>query len=306
MDPIIGGALISGASSLLGGIFGGSKSEYVVPNYQKIRTKAEAAGFNPLTALAMAPGQVVQSQNYMGSAIADAGLALADGLVAKDKKDGALAKLAEENDKLRETVQNMTLRPKVPGVYAQREAIPSVSQAVGGGNVQTSQVSDQTLSGGGASVGGSNLSSGGGGSASVKKGSPDAPPSDPLDPSRAVDKLKVTSDAGFGIVDNAVTGPFHIPLVNGEMPDLTQLLVLGGSYVADRGYTAIDRYLNPPPPPRDPRGVLAGKKPLFPVGYRGLLPNEIPAGSRPLSGLAHPRQTSDAWWKSQRRKPFGF
>lgn len=132
MDPIIGGALISGASSLLGGIFGKPKNEYVVPNYQKIRNKAEAAGFNPLTALAMAPGQVVQSQNFMGSAIADAGLALADGLNTKRKEQGALAKLAEENDKLREKVQNMTLRPKVPGVYAQREAIPSVSQAVGG------------------------------------------------------------------------------------------------------------------------------------------------------------------------------
>lgn len=133
MDPVTG-ALISAGGSILGGILGKPKNEYVVPNYQKIRTKAEAAGFNPLTALAMAPGQVVQSQNFMGSAIADAGLALADGLNTKRKEQGALAKLAEENDKLREKVQNMTLRPKVGGVYAQREAIPSVSQAVGGSN----------------------------------------------------------------------------------------------------------------------------------------------------------------------------
>ena len=138
--PLIGAALVSGASSLLGGLFGKPKNEYVVPNYQKIRDKAEAAGFNPLTALAMAPGQVVQSQNFMGSAIADAGLALADGIVAKHKEQGALAKLAEENDKLREKVQNMTLRPKVGGVYAQREAIPSVSQAVGGSDAQASSV----------------------------------------------------------------------------------------------------------------------------------------------------------------------
>jgi len=133
IPALIGASLISGASSLLGGILGqkASKPQYVVPNYQKIRDKAEAAGFNPLTALAMAPGQVVQSQNFMGSAIADAGLALADGMVKQHNEKGALAKLAEENDKLREKVQNMTLRPKVGGVYAQREAIPSVSQAVG-------------------------------------------------------------------------------------------------------------------------------------------------------------------------------
>jgi hypothetical protein len=237
MDPIIGGALISGASSLLGGIFGKSKSEYVVPNYQKIRTKAEAAGFNPLTALAMAPGQVVQSQNFMGSAIADAGLALADGIVAKHKEQGALAKLAEENDKLREKVQNMTLRPKVGGVYAQREAIPSVSQAVGGSNAGTVQNSGQTVhssvaNSGGVSSGASDASGG----VSGVKADASGQSVDVFDPTRQVDKLKITSDAGVGVIDNAVTGPFHIPLVNGEMPDLTQLLVLGGSYLADRSF----------------------------------------------------------------------
>lgn len=302
MDPIIGGALISGASSLLGGIFGKSKSEYVVPNYQKIRTKAQAAGFNPLTALAMAPGQVVQSQNYMGSAIADAGLALADGLVDKDKKDGALAKLAEENDKLREKVQNMTLRPKVPGVYAQREAIPSVSQAVGGGNGQISSSGVSAPSAGAAPIVGS-------GANSTSAVGPDGLlTKDAVDPRRGIDNMKVTTDAGYVIIDNPMLGaPFRVPALQGEIIETDQIPTVLGSWAFDRGVKAYDDYnKRNAPPPRDPRGVLAGKKPLFPVGYRGLLPNEIPAGSRPLSGLAHPRQTSDAWWKSQRRKPFGF
>lgn len=126
--------LIKAGAALLGGILGKSKNEYVVPNYQKIRDKAEAAGFNPLTALAMAPGQVVQSQNYMGSAIADAGLALADGMAEKAKQNDPLEKLKRENELLKEKIINVTLRPKVPGVYAQREAIPTLSQAVGGSN----------------------------------------------------------------------------------------------------------------------------------------------------------------------------
>lgn len=237
MPGPIAAALVQAGGALLGGLFGRSSNKYVVPNYQAIRDKAEAAGFNPLTALAMAPGQVVQSQNFMGSAIADAGLALADGLAQKAKQNDPLEKLKRENELLKEKIINVTLRPKVGGVYAQREAIPTLSQAVGGSNAGTVQNSGQTVhsgvaNSGGVSAGGSNAS---GGASGVKADAP-AQPVDVFDPTRQVDKLKITSDAGVGVIDNAVTGPFHIPLVNGEMPDLTQLLVLGGSYLADRSF----------------------------------------------------------------------
>lgn len=139
MDPIIGGALISGASSLLGGLFGGSKQQYVVPDYAKIRRRAEKAGFNPLTALTSAPGQVVTSQNYMGSAIADAGLLLADGMVKTAERDGEVSKLKEQNEKLMEKLRDATLRPRVGGIYAQTESTPSLRQALGGKDAGTSK-----------------------------------------------------------------------------------------------------------------------------------------------------------------------
>lgn len=135
MDPFIGSALISGASSLLGGLFGRSKQKWVTPNYADIRAKAEAAGFNPLTALSMAPGQAMQSQSFMGSAIADAGMALADGM-SKKAEYARLEKLSAENKKLAEKVQTLTIRPKVGGVYAQRAATPSLAASLGGQNAE--------------------------------------------------------------------------------------------------------------------------------------------------------------------------
>lgn len=139
MDPIIGGSLISAGASLLGGIFGKSKPKYVTPDYAKIRRKAEAAGFNPLTALTSAPGQVVQSQNYMGSAIADAGLLLADGMAKKAEQEGEVSKLREQNQKLAEKLQQATLRPRIGGIYAATESTPSLRQALGGKNAGTAK-----------------------------------------------------------------------------------------------------------------------------------------------------------------------
>lgn len=142
MDPIIGRSLISAGASLLGGIFGKSKAKYVTPDYAKIRRKAEAAGFNPLTALTSAPGQVVQSQNYMGSAIADAGLLLADGMAKKAEQEGEVSKLREQNQKLAEKVQNLTLRPPIGGIYAATESTPSLRQALGGKDVLADRLHD--------------------------------------------------------------------------------------------------------------------------------------------------------------------
>lgn len=130
--PAVGAALIGAAGSLLGGLFA-PKPKWVTPNYQDIRNKAEAAGFNPLTALTSAPGQAMQGANYMGSAIADAGLMLADAF-SQSKRGQNLSKVQAENDKLKERVQSLTLRPKVGGVYAARQAVPTVRQALGVSN----------------------------------------------------------------------------------------------------------------------------------------------------------------------------
>lgn len=137
MDPLIIGAGIN----LLGGLFSKPKPKYVVPDYAGIRRKAEAAGFNPLTALTQGPqGSVVEGGNSMGTAIADAGLMLADSL-AKSKKTGILSRVQTENAELRDKVNNLTLRPKVPGVYAQRQSVPSVPSALGVSDVPSSGLS---------------------------------------------------------------------------------------------------------------------------------------------------------------------
>ncbi|WP_414896648.1 hypothetical protein [Rhodovulum sp. YEN HP10] len=134
MDPVVTGSLISGGASLLGGLFGSKKkAKYVVPYYGKIRARAEAAGFNPLTALTSAPGAVASAgQNYMGQAIADAGLLLADGLAKKAEKTGELQKAREQNAQLKERVQQLTIRPRVGGIYANNVNTPSIRAAVGG------------------------------------------------------------------------------------------------------------------------------------------------------------------------------
>lgn len=118
----MGAELIAAAGSLLGGLLGKkSAPKDVVPNYAKRRRDAEAAGFNPLTALGV-QASVGQSANYMGSAIADAALLLADGL-EKDKEKAENEALKAKNKELQEKVTSMTLRPKVPGVYGQRSAV---------------------------------------------------------------------------------------------------------------------------------------------------------------------------------------
>lgn len=123
-------AVIGGIASILGAIVGRPKNSYQVPNYAKIRAGAEAAGYSPLTALMYAPGQAMQSQNYMGQAIADAGMMLADSM-AKNRASGQVSKLQQANAILAKKVQNLTLRPKVGGIYAQRQATPSLRRALG-------------------------------------------------------------------------------------------------------------------------------------------------------------------------------
>jgi len=135
------GAVIGAGASLLGGAMASRGSgKHVVPDYAKIRRKAEAAGFNPLTALTSAPGSAVASQNYMGSAIADAGLILADGMAKKAEKTGELQKAREQNAQLKERVQQLTIRPRVGGIYADNVNTPSIRAAVGGGNAVSSDV----------------------------------------------------------------------------------------------------------------------------------------------------------------------
>lgn len=160
-------ALIGAGSSLFGGLFGQSsaaadrrfnaeqidkQNEYNNPT--NIRKRAEDAGFNPLSFIG--PGVGLQtgvaqanSANYMGSAIADAGMAIADGIANRTKVKQAeqLGALEIANAKLQNKILQLTLRPKVGGVYAQRETTPTIAAAVGGKDAKADRQVSEVVSG---------------------------------------------------------------------------------------------------------------------------------------------------------------
>lgn len=146
-------ALIGAGASLLGGILGRNAEKKAIAAQNayndpaQIRARAEAAGFNPL--LFVGPGvgnqMTTGGANYMGSAIADAGMQIADQM-SKNRELARLEKLSAENKKLAEKVQNLTIRPKVGGVYAQREATPSLRVATGGNDASPTGLSFGDLS----------------------------------------------------------------------------------------------------------------------------------------------------------------
>lgn len=156
--PVVAAAGISAVGSLLGGIFGKSKPQapvYVVPEYQQIRDKAEAAGFNPLTALTSAPGSVGNysyQPNIMGEAIANAAMRLADGL--DPEKAARVEQLEIQNAQLRKDLDAATLRPRGPGLYAGRV---SYGPLPGQGGSDAQDVRNGLFAGGGSAPAGSGL-----------------------------------------------------------------------------------------------------------------------------------------------------
>lgn len=187
----------------------------VKQQFVRLREGAELAGFNPLAVLGTASGIPAQAGSgaYMGTALADSALMIADSL-ARSKKAGTLNKvnaLEAENRDLLGRLTAMTLRPKVPGVYEQRAA-----------NAAT--VVDP-----GPYTGGSGLR-GPAGSLALRP----IPNTYPLDERRSVLELPVPSDPGFAMVDNPGIEPFAVPTVNGELVGVTEAPVVGGAYLWDR------------------------------------------------------------------------
>lgn len=126
-------SLIGAGASLLGGALSaraekkGIAAQNAYNHPTAIRQRAEEAGFNPLLFIGPGVGQqtAVGGSNYMGSAIANAGMQIADQM-SKNQELARLEKLSAENQKLAEKVQTLTIRPKVGGVYAQREKSPLI------------------------------------------------------------------------------------------------------------------------------------------------------------------------------------
>lgn len=209
--------LVGLAGNILGGLFGRSKPKYVVPDYAKIRERAEAAGLNPLTALQSAPGAVMEGGNsYLGQAIADGAMMLADSM-SKQSGTGRLEQAQAENADLKKQVQQLTLRPEVGGVYARRQATPTLREALGGPDDRAPDTADNPAQ--------SRVRhSGGAGTAPSASGLDPLLDVDPIDPRRVVENKPTPTSPGAMVVDNPYLGRYYFPTIDGDEPvDLLDL-----------------------------------------------------------------------------------
>lgn len=243
--------LIGVGGNLLGGLFGSRSAKKAAAQqrawaledqkmqFVRHREASELGGFNPLATLGMGQGVAptpIDATNYMGSAIADSALLVADSIAAKkaDKTAKAAQDLAAANAKLNQQVRDLTLRPKIGGVYAQRANTPTLRQALGAEDDQSSASNGPDLSGGG------------GADSSGPNGLGPIATVDPVDPRREVEIKPVPSGPGVMTVENAWLPKLWFPTIDGDEPldllDLpsvawlgAQLAYHGGAHLADGG-----------------------------------------------------------------------
>lgn len=132
---MVAGALISAGAGLLGGLFNRKSDKKAAANalyqhrmrFKWTRADAEAAGFNPLTALGTGAinAPVAGPSHSMGNAIAQAGLAISGGIADREELNMEKSRLEMDKKRLDALIENQTIRPKVGGVYAQRYSTPT-------------------------------------------------------------------------------------------------------------------------------------------------------------------------------------
>lgn len=114
-------AWLGAAASLIGGIMGsnaekkGIAAQNAYNDPSQIRARAEKAGFNPLLFIGPGVGQQTSAagaSNIMGSAIANAGFVLVDGLDKVKMMEIERTRLAMDREKLDALITNTTIRPR--------------------------------------------------------------------------------------------------------------------------------------------------------------------------------------------------
>lgn len=230
-------ALIGAGGALLGGIFGKPKRtsaqqnsrQAILGQAQGSREAAEKYGFNPLTLLgassAVGPSE---SSNYMGNAIANSAMLLADGLAKREEQFGREAALEKQNEELRLQVRELTLRPKFGGIYAQRQAVPSLGAALG------RSASDAGRSARTSAVGAGSVDGGGGASDPGVSSLRPMAERVGVDPRREVEQAKQEPHSGFIAIDNPYA-PFNIyvPTLDGdEALDILDAPAIGGAMLS--------------------------------------------------------------------------
>lgn len=201
MGGALGGPIISAGASLLGGVLNNKQrnKEIGMSDPAYIRQRAEAAGFNPL----LFTNQAFQNSSNVptfGSALADAGHFLGEGLLRNQEMKGEQAlritELQQQNERLTELMRRTTLNPRSRSVYEANN-----------GNANSS----------------SNNSTAPVGSIVGSTGSLFAP-------DRAVESVAYTSGTGLTEIDNAFTrmtgGPIVVPGSDGEPLGVEELATL--------------------------------------------------------------------------------
>ncbi len=130
--------LLTAAAPIIGALLSRQKpissGDNAYSHVQGITKAAKDFGFNPLTLLGSV-GAVggTPGQSYVGSAIADAALVLADGYARRTdgSAEGARNALEQETRKLRQQLTAATIRPKIGGLYGGTTLTPSLGAALG-------------------------------------------------------------------------------------------------------------------------------------------------------------------------------
>ncbi|MCB5410302.1 hypothetical protein [Pseudogemmobacter faecipullorum] len=207
------GAIISG----LGGLFGKKQKLYKMDGQiwdaaRGARLASEDFGFNPLTLLNTPTngGTAYGGGPSMGESIGNAMMLLADNLGGKDKgMDPAaqqVTRLANQNAELKRKLDSQTIRPKVGGIYAQTEAVPSLASALGKSNGQPASGSVSRV----------NASRGSGAVSADPSGLTPLPTSEATDPRRKVEDSPVKTHSGFMVIDNPYFGRLRVPTLDGD------------------------------------------------------------------------------------------
>lgn len=133
MDPA---TIIGGVSSLVGALAGKNRAARPSDTWRHTvmgvegqaagaRAAAEKYGFNPMALLGVSSplqAQAVDNSQF-GALIANAGLAVADGINAASERQAYQEQLEAQNKELRTALDAATLRPKVAGIYSGQPGI---------------------------------------------------------------------------------------------------------------------------------------------------------------------------------------
>lgn len=165
MNPAVIAAGIQAGAGLVGGLLGRNKAVKpgdvvrqtaagIMGQAYGARKYGEQYGFNPMALLGVSQPLVPQTVDNtgFGQAIANAGLAVADGINASTAAKAYAEALEEQNKELRAALDRTTIRPKVAGIYGR--AVPVAGEAEGVVTPDPTAVVLPSVVSGGSPVGG--------------------------------------------------------------------------------------------------------------------------------------------------------